>query len=86
MSLLPSAATLAAGNPNLLAAPETPVAGLQLLDPVDIVTLLNADAATGQGAWDVAAPGATGLSVVIPGDASAGAFLSTLTYTMAPQA
>ena len=78
------AATAAAGNPTLLASSGSPAAGLQLLDPIDIVTVLNADAATGQGAWDVAAPGAAGLSVVIPGDASSGAFLSTLTFTMAP--
>ena len=85
VSLATSAATAATGNPTVLAnAPEVPAAGLQLLDPTDIVTVLNADAATGQGAWDVAAPGAAGLAVSIPGDASSGAFLSTLTYTMSP--
>jgi hypothetical protein len=83
VSLTPTAATAATGNPTVVGnAPET-TAGLQLLDPVDITTVLNADAATGQGAWDVAA-GTNGLSVVIPGDASEGAFLSTLTYTMSP--
>jgi hypothetical protein len=37
---------------------------------------------TGQGKWDFAGA-ADGLSVVIPGDASAGAYSSTLTYTIA---
>lgn len=46
------------------------------------VTIDTAIINTGQGKWDFAADGA-GLSIVIPGDASAGAYSSTLTYTIA---
>jgi hypothetical protein len=45
-------------------------------------TIQAAAAGTGQGKWDVAAA-PDGLSVVIPGDASAGAYSSTLTFTTA---
>jgi len=49
------------------------------------VSIANAAATTGQGLWDFAAVG-NNLSVVIPGNASAGAYNSTLTYTAAPLA
>jgi hypothetical protein len=52
-------------------------------------TIQDAPAGTGQGQWNSAADnGATenSLAVVIPGDASAGAYQSTLTFTTAPPA
>jgi hypothetical protein len=86
MTLTPTAATATTGNP----APTTaaPVAGTGTttdLTPVLIssgaVTTDNAAAGAGQGSWDFAAGGS--LAVVIPGDASAGYYTSTLTYTSA---
>jgi hypothetical protein len=84
MTLTPTAATAAAGNP----APTGPVDGAGTstsLTPVLIssgaLTVANAVLATGQGEWDFAAAG--NLAVVIPGDASAGYYTSTLTYTSA---
>jgi hypothetical protein len=74
-------ATAAANNP----AATGPVAdAAQTLTPT-ASTIDNAAAGTGQGEWDFAADtgGAHNLSVVIPGDASAGAYSSTLTYTTA---
>jgi hypothetical protein len=51
-------------------------------------TIASAVAGTGQGEWDFAADGGVDqrLAVVIPGDASAGAYQSTLTFTTAPAA
>jgi hypothetical protein len=49
-------------------------------------TIQDAPAGTGQGQWDSAADNGTtenSLAVVIPGDASAGDYSSTLTYTTA---
>jgi hypothetical protein len=47
-------------------------------------TIDNAAAATGEGKWDFAADTTTpSLGVVIPGDAAAGAYSDTLTYTIA---
>ncbi len=79
LTLTPTDATAAAGNPALV-GPDTsaPVA----LGAV-AATISNAAAGSGQGEWDYAA-GANDLSVVIPGDASAGAYSSTLTFTTAP--
>ncbi len=58
--------------------------GPQLLSP-DGATIDNAPAGTGQGEWDFPADtGAGNLSIVIPGDASAGDYSSTLTFTTAP--
>lgn len=63
-----------------------PVAqGAQLLSTT-AATIDNAPAGTGQGEWDFAADPvgvAQNLSIVIPGDASAGAYSSTLTFTTA---
>lgn len=71
-------ATAAAGNP----ATAGPIAsGPQVLSTT-AATIDNAAAGTGQGQWDFAADAAN-LSVVIPGDADAGAYSSTLTYTTA---
>jgi hypothetical protein len=49
-------------------------------------TIVNTVAGTGQGEWAFPADsGATeSLAIVIPGDASAGAYRSTLTFTNAP--
>jgi hypothetical protein len=79
LTLAPGTASANAGNPRSNADAPVVVAGPLLLSETP-QSVMNADAATGQGVWDVTGS-ATGLSVVIPGDASAGAFLSTLTYT-----
>jgi hypothetical protein len=79
-----TAATAASGNP----AGTGPVASSpQELAPT-ASTIENASPGTGQGEWDFAADaGATrSLAVTIPGDASAGSYRSTLTYTTAPPA
>lgn len=83
ITLTPTAATAAVGN----AALTGPVAeAAQALSPT-AVTIDNAAAGTGQGEWDFAADNGVGennLAVVIPGDASAGDYSSTLTFTTAP--
>ena len=81
LTLTPKTGTAAAGNP----AATGPVAsGAQLLSTT-AVTIQNAPETTGQGQWNFAADsGATkNLAVVIPGDASAGAYSTTLTFTTA---
>jgi WxL domain surface cell wall-binding len=82
ITITPTAATPAAGNP----AATGPVANAaQALSPT-AATIDNAVAGTGQGEWDFAADNGTtenNLAVVIPGDASAGAYSSTLTFTTA---
>ena len=82
MTLTPTTATAAAGNPAITG----PVAAAAQLLSTTAATIDNAAAGTGQGQWDFAADsGATkNLSMVIPGNASAGAYSSTLTYTTAP--
>ena len=80
--LTPATAIAASLNP----ASTGPVAeSLQALSTT-AATIENAPAGTGQGEWDFAADsGATkSLAVVIPGDASAGNYSSTLTFTTAP--
>lgn len=69
-------ATAAPGNSGT-----APVSSSQLLSTT-AATIDNAAAGTGQGRWNFAADAAN-LSVVIPGNASAGAYSSTLTYTTA---
>jgi ethanolamine utilization microcompartment shell protein EutS len=84
ITLTPTTATAATSNP----APTGPVAEpAQTLGPTPS-TIDNAPAGTGQGEWDFAADNGTNenLAVVIPGDASAGAYSSTLTFTTAPPA
>jgi hypothetical protein len=83
VTFTPATATAAAGNP----AAAGPVATTaQTLSPT-AATIENAPAASGQGGWDFAADGAgKSLAVVIPGNASAGAYSSTLTFTTAPPA
>jgi hypothetical protein len=86
LSLMPKTATRATGN----LAPTGPSkvgSVLQSLPETGVtaVTIQTAIVGTGQGAWNVAADvGAEkSLSVVVPGDASAGDYSSTLTYTIA---
>ena len=82
LQLTPTTATPATNNP----AATGPVAadGPQTLTPTP-TTIDNAAATTGQGEWDFAADpmGTANLAIVIPGDASAGAYSSTLTFTTA---
>jgi putative surface cell wall-binding protein len=82
ITLTPTTATAAAGNP----AATGPVAGSAQLLSTTAATIDNAEATTGQGEWDFAADTGTtkNLAVVIPGDASAGTYSSTLTFTTAP--
>lgn len=83
VTLTPTTATAGAGNP----AATGPVAGApQTLSPI-ASTIDNAAPASGQGEWAFAADaGAGSLAVVIPGNASAGTYSSTLTFTTAPPA
>jgi hypothetical protein len=80
LTLTKTTATAATGN-STTDAPLTTAGTTQLLTTT-AATVANAAATTGQGAWDFPAAD-DGLSVVIPGDASAGAYSSTLTYTTA---
>jgi hypothetical protein len=82
LTLTATTAPAAAGNP----AVTGPVAQAPQLLSTTAATIQNAAATTGQGEWDFAADNGTTekrLAVVIPGDASAGAYSSTLTYTTA---
>jgi len=78
LTMTSTTATAAAGNP---AATGPVTSAAQLLSPT-AATIAKAAATTGQGQWNF--PTAGNLAVVIPGDASAGAYSSTLTYTTAP--
>ena len=81
LTLTSTAAAAAADNP---AATGPVAAGPQLLSPGG-ATIDNAPAGTGQGEWDFPADtGAGNLSIIIPADASAGDYSSTLTFTTAP--
>jgi hypothetical protein len=83
LTLTPKTTTAAAGNP----AETGPVAQEPQLLGTTGATIQNAPAGTGQGQWDSAADDGdteNSLAVVIPGDASAGDYSSTLTYTTAP--
>jgi hypothetical protein len=89
ITLTPATATAATGNPPSIG----PVpASAQTLSPTPATpataTIENSRRGTGQGEWDFNADsGATkSLTVVIPGDASAGDYESTLTFTTAPPA
>jgi hypothetical protein len=82
LTLTPKTTTAAAGNP----AGTGPVAQVAQLLGTTGATIQDAPAGTGQGQWDSAADNGTtenSLAVVIPGDASAGDYSSTLTYTTA---
>jgi len=86
LKLYPTTAAAVGGNTNT-----APVAGAAQNLDVDGVgdptasTIQNAPVGTGQGPWNFPedAGAATGLEVVIPGNATPGAYLSTLTYTTA---
>lgn len=80
LTMTSTTAARAAGN----AAATGPVTGSAQLLTTTAATIANAAVTTGQGQWDF--PAAGNLAVVIPGDASAGAYSSTLTYTTAPPA
>lgn len=84
LSLTATTPTATTGNP----APQSthPVAAAtQSLNATTAATIVSAAANTGAGSWDYAADsGVTkNLSVVIPGDVSAGTYSDTLTYTIA---
>jgi len=83
LTLTPTTATATAGNP----ASTGPVAQAPQVLATTAHTIQNAVVTTGQGQWDYAADDGivdNNLAVVIPGDSSAGAYSSTLTYTTAP--
>jgi hypothetical protein len=82
LTLTPVSGTAASGN---LAASGPLAMSAQTLGTT-AATIVNAAAGTGQGEWDFAGDsGITqNLAVVIPGDASVGAYSSTLTFTTAP--
>jgi hypothetical protein len=85
LTLTPKTTTAAAGNP----AGTGPVAQAAQLLGTTGATIQAAPAGTGQGQWNSAADNGTtenSLAVVIPGDASAGDYSSTLTYTTAAPA
>jgi len=75
ISLTSPTATAAAGN----AAATGPVSTGAQLVTAGAVSIDTAAISTGQGQWNFAAAGA--MTIVIPGNASAGAYHSTLTYT-----
>lgn len=84
LMLTPRTPTAAAGNPSSTG----PVAaGVQALSTT-AATIADVAPDTGQGAWDFPADTAAikSLALVIPADAKAGAFSSTLTFTAAPPA
>ena len=86
LTLGASTTPAAPGTDNPVPAASRPVNdGDQVLPATGGATIDHAILGMGQGLWDFAAVSAAndGLSVVIPGDASAGAYSSTLTYTIA---
>jgi len=84
LTLTPATATPASGNP----ATTGPVTTSAQLLSTTAATIASAAAGTGQGGWDFPADAgaAASLAIVVPGDASAGAYTSTLTFTTAPPA
>jgi hypothetical protein len=84
LSLTPTTATAATGNP-ATTGPVAQPAGVLPVTGVAARTIQFADTGTGQGEWDFAADAGAeeNLAVVIPGDASAGDYSSTLTFTSA---
>ena len=84
MTLTPGTAVRASGNPAATGPIAEPPQRLSTI----AATIANAAAGTGQGQWDF--PADTGptksLAIVVPGDASAGDYSSTLTFTTAPPA
>jgi hypothetical protein len=84
ITLTPATATAADGN----VATTGPVARPASALTTTASTIEAAGPGTGQGQWNFAgdSDAAHSLSVVIPGDASAGDYSSTLTFTAAPLA
>jgi ice-binding like protein/putative surface cell wall-binding protein len=84
LTLTPVTATPANGN----TAATGPLATSAQTLSTTAATIATAAAGTGQGEWDFPADSgaAESLAIVIPGDASAGAYSSTLTFTTAPPA
>ncbi|MEA2418954.1 MAG: hypothetical protein QOE60_1160 [Thermoleophilaceae bacterium] len=84
LTLTPRAPVAQDGNSS---APGVAAGAPQALSPT-ATTILSAAAGTGQGRWGFPADlaGAESLAIGIPGDAQAGAFASTLTFTTAPPA
>jgi hypothetical protein len=82
LTLTPTAATAASGNP----ASTGPVAQSPQTLSTTASTIDSAAPGTGQGQWNFAGDSISSpsLAVAIPGDASTGAYSSTLTYTTAP--
>jgi hypothetical protein len=82
--LTPGTASAANDNPPGTGPVSTPA---QILSPT-AATIENAPAGTGHGEWDFAADAgsADSLAVLIPGNADAGSYNSTLTFTTAPPA
>jgi hypothetical protein len=82
LRLTPAGAAAASGN----SAATGPVAASTQTLGTTATTIENAAANTGQGEWDFApdSSGAQSLAVVVPSDASNGAYSSTLTFTTAP--
>ena len=78
IKLTPGAATATAGN----AATTTPVVAAQQTLSTTASTIYSSTAlAPAEGSWDLAS--GNNLEIVIPGNAKAGAYSSTLTYTTA---
>jgi hypothetical protein len=84
LTLTPTTATAASGNPS--STPPLP-APPQILGTT-AATVENAPAGTGQGQWNFAADAGSveSLAALIPGDARAGSYSTTLTFTTAPPA
>ena len=83
LTLTPTTAVAAPGNP----ASTGPVAQSPQVLSTTGSTIDSAVPGTGQGEWDFAGDSVSpSLAVAIPGDASTGAYSSTLTYTTAPPA
>jgi hypothetical protein len=84
LTLTPTTATAASGNPPSTAPVPAPA---QILSTT-AATIENAPAGTGQGQWNFAADtgSAESLGLLIPGNASAGSYSSTLTFTTAAPA
>jgi Ice-binding-like len=84
--LTPPTATAAPGNPAGTGPSASPTQTLGIAP----TTIENAAPGTGQGQWNFApdpgAPTPGSLAILIPGDASAGAYSTTLTFTTAPAA
>jgi Ice-binding-like/WxL domain surface cell wall-binding len=84
LTLTPGTASAANNNPPSTGPVPTPA---QILSPT-AATIETAPTGTGHGEWDfpVDAGSADSLAILIPGNADAGSYSSTLTFTTAPPA